>query len=264
MTSLETTFTVNCVRVILIHVVTSEEESRLLTDWIFDDYLSKKFEIKPIVWDVPTETTKRKASDPAPPTKRTKTESQGKSSVFDRLNTDSHKGTSQPKSRSTSNPRATTETGSTVFNRLGQRQGEAEPIKPEPKETVVQVVTIKCRFGIHCTNWNCPYEHPERPPESTQPTPTPPIPVVCRYHPGCLDQFCRFLHPTGDTPIVPKTTIVTQPSETMCRFGLGCLRPGCFFKHPEGFKKHLSERGFAATQSVSVKEAPEAAVTVQK
>lgn len=61
---------------------------------------------------------------------------------------------------------------------------------------------VDCKFFPNCTNPNCPFKHPDRPP--------------CRNGADCQVPGCPFTH-----------------SKIMCRY-TPCTKPSCPFKHVEG------------------------------
>ncbi|XP_065184053.1 zinc finger CCCH domain-containing protein 14-like [Sycon ciliatum] len=122
-----------------------------------------------------------------------------------------------------------------------------------------------CKFDGRCTKLDCPYVHRLKPgqfntaatpasgvPSSTT-TPTAaaavagkpaPSSTICRFHPGCMRDYCPFLHPTA------------------CRYASNCTRSGCNFYHAPAAseppqlpgrnafrwtakKDHVSDRKFA-------------------
>ncbi|PIK45618.1 putative zinc finger CCCH domain-containing protein 14 [Apostichopus japonicus] len=113
-----------------------------------------------------------------------------------------------------------------------------------------------CKFDSLCTKPSCPYTHATRksvPPVALHlgkpmlhlPAPPPPprqgVKAACKFHPGCQNPQCTFLHPK------------------LCRFGKGCSRLGCKFFHANVAvrssltwtkeAKHISQRPFAAPTS---------------
>ncbi|KAK7565517.1 hypothetical protein IWX92DRAFT_126718 [Phyllosticta citricarpa] len=89
---------------------------------------------------------------------------------------------------------------------------------PSPAQKMEFQQKNPCKFGMHCTNPGCPFQHPPKP---------------CRFNESCTNPDCKFTH-----------------VETKCKF-TPCLNPHCFFKHdPEqratngSGKEHVSERKF--------------------
>ncbi|CDK26978.1 unnamed protein product [Kuraishia capsulata CBS 1993] len=95
-----------------------------------------------------------------------------------------------------------------------------------------------CRFGSHCTNYNCTRRHATSP-------------VLCRDGSECTRLDCYFTHPL----------------EEECRFGINCKNAKCAFKHPEGrvlpapkpsvwVKDGTSDRAFAVPEDQVMEHAP--------
>lgn len=69
----------------------------------------------------------------------------------------------------------------------------------------------QCKFGMGCTNYNCPRRHATSA-------------VACREGAGCQRINCTYAHPIDED----------------CRFGLSCTNKACMFRHPEGRANHAT------------------------
>lgn len=85
---------------------------------------------------------------------------------------------------------------------------------------------VKCRFGVDCTRENCYFWHP-KPLKETKEKPEISPPRKCRYGAECKKIGCTFIH--------PKKSVKVEKNK--CKFGAACTKEGCTFFHPEKSEK---------------------------
>ncbi|KAJ3271858.1 hypothetical protein HDV01_006143 [Terramyces sp. JEL0728] len=90
-----------------------------------------------------------------------------------------------------------------------------------------------CKFGASCINPNCTFAHPS-------PAVLSLTNVQCRFYPNCLNQFCTYYHPEprpqSDESSQKAPQTVPDPISIPCKYDAYCKRPDCHFFHPSKSK----------------------------